>query len=657
MNTTTLPYEKEKAVSEKTQQAFEGLKLSIRVALGTYANVHRGSGHNSIVTTHLFEQARDIVLNYLGLNSSNYVVVFCTPRRAEILMSRLASNNFRSISSKDIGLPLAVIAVAIRRKTLPAGIPFQTGGGTAKLISRDWVIWGKTPDKFEAGTPAIVNIIAFAKALLLLKQLGTDRFRLLSSETLSAHEILFHDELEKLSGKELLHTLRETLIGKDQQVPTLEGVQPFVNLDNGASTPTFTPVWEVVCKVWNLSEPIKNNIIQQVKSLCFDFVKASPEIYDTVFTSNTTEAINLVAESLDQEYRGDIEPVVLNTMLEHNSNELPWRAISGVSLVRLPVDEEGFMDLQELENLLSDYNQKEKFGKKRIKLVAVSGASNVLGVYNNLQQIGEIAHRYDARLLVDAAQLVAHRKVFMELWGIDYLIFSAHKAYAPFGTGVLVVRKETLSFSNKEMELILSSGEENIGGIAALGKALILLQRIGMDVIQDEEQQLTRQLLHGLKQIPELTVYGITDENTSRFSQKGGVVVFNLKDSMANKVARQLAEEGGIGVRYGCHCAHIIVKQLLHISPFLEGFQHQIFSLFPNLTPPGVVRVSLGLENKKEDIDKLIDVLHNISRKPSQSNGNTGIPDEKRRISSKEFRKQMEEYVRRITEKVYGAIN
>ena len=89
------------------------------------------------------------------------------------------------------------------------------------------------------------------------------------------------------------------------------------------------------------------------------------------------------------------------------------------------------------------------------------------------------------RLLVDAAQLVAHRRVETEGWGIDYLAFSGHKVYAPFGCGALVVKKGLLKFTPAEMDLIRSSGEENTGGIAALGKALVLLQRIGMEVIRD----------------------------------------------------------------------------------------------------------------------------------------------------------------------------
>jgi selenocysteine lyase/cysteine desulfurase len=280
------------------------------------------------------------------------------------------------------------------------------------------------------------------------------------------------------------------------------------------------------------------------------------------------------------------------------------------------------VDLNELETLLCAYNQEGRHGKSgtgssdRIKLVAVSGASNVLGVCNNLAEIGRIAHRYGARLLVDAAQLVAHRKVEMEGCGIDYLAFSAHKVYAPFGSGVLVARKGLLNFSPAELALVQSSGEENVGGIAALGKALVLLQRIGLDVIQEEEQVLTRQALRGLAQIPGLEIYGINNLDSPRFAQKSGVIVFGFKNIMANRVAKELAERGGIGVRYGCHCAHMLIKYLLNIHPLLERLQGVIVTLFPQVSLPGLTRVSLGIENSAEDVDALIHVLGKIARQP-----------------------------------------
>ena len=106
---------------------FAELERGVHTALETYANVHRGSGHNSVASTRLYEQAGDIVLEYLGLARDKYVVVFCTPRRAELLKAQLASGSYRSVSSQEIGLPLGLRALAVDRKALPAGAPFQTG--------------------------------------------------------------------------------------------------------------------------------------------------------------------------------------------------------------------------------------------------------------------------------------------------------------------------------------------------------------------------------------------------------------------------------------------------------------------------------------------------------------------------------------------------
>ena len=151
------------------ENGFDKLEKGIFAALETYSNVHRGSGHFSIVSTHLYEQARNIVLDYLGLNKDKYAAIFCSPARARILESKLQPLTYKRISSRDIGLPLGVTVLAVERKKLPRGIPFQTGGGTARLISPDWIVWAKSPGKFEAGTPAIINVISFARALCLIR--------------------------------------------------------------------------------------------------------------------------------------------------------------------------------------------------------------------------------------------------------------------------------------------------------------------------------------------------------------------------------------------------------------------------------------------------------------------------------------------------------
>ena len=572
----------------------------VHAALQTYSNVHRGSGHNSVVSTRLFEQAREEVLEHLGLGEDTHAVVFATPRRADVLSARIGPGHYLSLSSEDVGLPLGVRAIAIERTALPRDMPFETGGGTARLVAPGWVVWARAPERFEPGTPAVVNVIAFAKALRLVRQFGKDAFRATPAASLTVDEILHHDGLEAHSGRELLGELRRSVIGRDLLVPTSKGPRPYVNLDNAASTRTFTPIWNAVCQAWRLPRSLQEELVREVKSICADVLGAPSAAYDVVFTSNTTEAINLVAESLRKEAQPGT--VVLNTLLEHNSNELPWRDLPGVSTVRLSVDPEGFLDTAELEARLSP----------EVKLVAVSGASNVLGSFNDLAAISRVVHRHGARLLVDAAQLVAHRAVDIDALGIDALAFSAHKVYAPFGAGVLVVRKGMLSFTPSDMERIRDSGEENVGGIAALGKALVLLQRVGFDVIQAEERALTAHALRGLARVRGARVHGVKDVDSPRFARKGGVIAFSLRGTMPDRVARLLAEHGGIGVRYGCHCAHMLVKRLLHIPPLLERFQRLLVTVFPRINLPGVVRVSFGIENTQEDVERFIEALGEI---------------------------------------------
>jgi selenocysteine lyase/cysteine desulfurase len=621
--------------------AFDALELGVRAALETYSNVHRGSGLNSVVSTHLFEQARGIVLEHVGLSRGKHVAIFGTPRSAGMLMARLQPGSYRTASSRDVGLPLGVRALAVERTALPKSLPFLTGGGTARLVSPDWVIWAAAPERFEAGTPAIVNVIAFAKALLLARPLGVDAFENTTGETLTASEILRHDELDQYTGRQLLIELRRTLIGRGVRVPTVEGARPYVNLDNGASTPTFEPIWTAVRQTWRQPKQVQHAIVQAVKSIVADVLGAPSSDYDVIFTSNTTEAINLVAESSSRGAELGTESVVVNTLLEHNSNELPWRMVPGSSLIRLPMDAEGFVDSSELEALLSTYNERSEHGEKRVTLVVVSGASNVLGVFNDLAEISRIVHRYGARLLVDAAQLVAHRKVAMESSGIDYLAFSAHKAYAPFGTGVLLARKGLLNFSPGEMDRIRSSGEENVGGIAALGKALVLLQRIGLDVIQEEEQALTARALLGMQRVPGLKIYGIANPESPTFVHKGGVIPFDVKGVISHKVARELGARGGIGVRSGCHCAHLTVKRMLGVPPWAERLQGVILTVLRRLELPGVARVSLGIENSEEDVDTLIDVLGGIARQPR-----SGSP-------GKRVKQQLDEFSEAAAQRVY----
>ena len=638
-------------------EEFSELERGVHAALETYSNVHRGSGHYSMTTTNLFEQARDIILEFLELDKRKYIVIFCTPARAAVLEAKLEPGSYTIVSGHETGLCLGVSAIAVKQEALPKGIPFEAGGGTAKLIAPGWVMWADAPERFEAGTPAIINIIAFAKALRMMREHGNIFSTDQTSLILSAKDILYHDDLEGYSGHELLDRLRQTLVGFNTMVPTTSGLKPFINLDNAASTPTFTAVWEAVCKTWRQPLQIQQEIIHEVRSVCSGFLSAPLDEYELIFTSNATEAINLAAERLNRENFGDTETVILNTLSEHSSNELPWRIYPNFSLIRLGVDDEGFVNLKELETLMRAYNQDGMHGKKRIRLVAVSGASNVLGTFNKLEEISSIVHRYGARMLVDAAQVIAHRKVDIQAGGFDYLAFSAHKVYAPFGTGVLVVRKGLPGFNASETELLRSSGEENAAGIAALGKALILLHRIGMDLVREEEQALTRHALLGLAQIPGLTIYGMRDPGSASFTQKGGVILFNLKGVIATRLAKELALRGGIGVRSGCHCAHLIIKHLLHFTPTLANFQRLIVTVFPKVTLPGLLRISLGIENSIEEVDTLVRVLGNIAGKPGRSSAVSDSNSAEKGtfpFSKAKVKQQMNDFVKAATLRVYS---
>lgn len=585
------------------------LERQVYSALETYSNIHRGSGHNAEVSERLYMEAGDSVLDYLGISRKKYTVIFCSPRRAAMICNAMPSGSFRVLSSADVGLPVGLRAVAAAKRSLPARLPFVNGGGTARLVSAEWEVRAGVPSRFEAGTPAIISVIAFAEAIKLVLSEGAGPVYPVNVPS-SAERILAEDEFNGVSGTVLLDKLREAVIGRNLQVKTTAGMNTYVHFDNGASTRTFVPVWEAVRQTWQLAPEGRQKVIRKADGIISDFLGAPRPAYDILYTSNTTEAINLAAENLSREALPGT--VVLNSLLEHNSNDLPWRYAGNLALIRLGVDHDGFVNLNELEGTLKAYNEDALHGESRIRLVALSGASNVLGTFNDIKAISTVVHRFGARLLVDAAQMVAHRRVDMQEWGVDYLVFSAHKVYAPFGTGVLVCRKELLNFRKDELEFIRESGEENAGGIAGLAKSVQLLRRIGINAIHAEEAELTRYALTSMAKINGIRVYGIQDPDSPAFRRKGGVISFSLGNKMAPQVAASLGA-AGLGVRSGCHCAHMLVKYMLGISPFLENFQRLIVTVFPKLNLPGIVRISFGIENTKSEVDRCLLELNRIA--------------------------------------------
>ncbi len=593
---------------------FALLEAGIRTSLETYSNVHRGSGVFARVSEHLLEQSRHLLLEYLECGATTHEALFCAPRRAENLKSRLSAGSWKEVTSAELGLPLGIVGLAVQKTALPAGLPPETGGGTARLMGPDWVVWNRNADRFEAGTPPLVAVFTLVRALRLATQYGKDCFQPSLTAGASVDDILYRDAFEAFHGADLLEHLRTTRIGREVKVPTVKGMQPFIYLDNAASHPTFEPVWDAVRLTWQASASVRQEVTAAVRNDLLRFLGAPPESFDAVFTTNATEAVNLAAASIDREFGRNGDTVILNTLMEHSSNELPWRTLPGTDLVRLTVSEQGFIDMALLEDTLRAYNGEHRHGTKRIRLVAVSGGSNVLGTYNDLEAISRVVHAYGARLLVDAAQLVAHRPVHMAAWNIDYLVFSAHKAYAPFGTGALVHRNGLLSFTPEQTARIRQSGEENAAGIAALGKALVLLERIGLNVVAAEETRHTAQLIDGLSAVPGIRIFGIRDTHSAAFANRGGVVAFSLGSRLSEQVAEDLSRRAGIGIRWGCHCAHLLVKHLLHVHGFLAGFQRLLVLVFRKIRLPGVARVSLGMENTDAEIDLLLETLADMAQ-------------------------------------------
>ncbi|MHA2280389.1 MAG: aminotransferase class V-fold PLP-dependent enzyme [Promethearchaeota archaeon] len=634
---------------EKANEVFAQLKNSVYKTLETYSNVHRGTGHNSMITTALFDRAREIFLEYLHLDKKKYSVVFCSPRRLNIFKTQLKPTDYQVISSKDFNLSLGIRALVAKKKSLRKCPVIYTGGGMIKHVTFNSVVWADIPERFEAGTPSTVNIITLAIAIQLTEKYGKITIKNDKSQVLSPTEILYQDDDLNISGKDLLFKLKKLLIGYKIFVPTREGLRAFINLDNAASTPTFLPIWDTYCKALKQPEENSQEIINEVKKICSNFLNAPLEKYDIIFTSNTTEAINFVAQSLNRVLRKEDEPVIINTILEHHSNELPFRYISNSTLIRIAIDDEGFIDLNELETILKEYNRDHKHGNKRVKIVGVSGVSNVLGTYTDLQSISRLTHKYNAYLLVDGAQVVAHHKVDIDNLNIDYFAFSGHKNYAPFGSGALIVKKGLLKINDNELDEIYTSGEENVVGIATMGKAIFLLNKVGIEHIEEYEKGLTERTLKRLNIMKDVEIFGVKDPNSSSFNKRGSIVAFSLKTVPHNLAAKELAEYGGIGIRNGCFCAHILIQQILKIQKIRTLGAAMTSIIIPEKTRmclPGTLRVSFGIENDETEVDTLLNTIEILMNKPRSQintllaytyNGTLFIPKTKTEEKMKTF--------------------
>jgi len=431
-----------------------------------------------------------------------------------------------------------------------------------------------------------------------------------------------------MKNRELSAYLRGLVIGVDSQVPLSNGnYVNEINFDNAATTPPFcavmreiydfAPWYSSIHRGTGYKSKLSSNLYEHGREIIKNFVHADQNKDVVIYTKNTTEAINMLAYRLSQ---ADKRQIVLSTDMEHLANDLPWRDKFQVEYVG--IDGYGKLSLSDLENKLLKYAGK-------VKLVTVTGASNVTGYINPIAKIAKLAHQYGAQILVDGAQLAAHASIDMKPYDsiehIDYLAFSAHKMYAPFGIGVLIGHKKTFERGEPvykgggDVRLVShqfiewdsppakdETGTPNVIGVAALLTAIQTLHSIGMDVIHEHETHLINYAIDRLKKIPDIQLYCHSDKHENRVS----LISFTIQGINHNVVAEILSREAGIAVRGGLFCAHPYVEKLLNFS--IEDLQY--LHTHHDAPIPGLVRISLGLYNNCHEIESLLECLDRIVR-------------------------------------------
>jgi len=318
---------------------------------------------------------------------------------------------------------------------------------------------------------------------------------------------------------------------------------------------------------------------------------------EIVFTRNTTESINLVAYSWGRANVGPGDRILL-TELEHHSNIVPWQILAqekGAELVYLPITDDGLLNMGRLDELLDE----------RVKLVAFTGMSNVLGTITPAREIIRRAHAAGVVTLVDGAQSVPHFPVDVQALGCDFLAFSGHKMCGPTGIGVLYGRRELLEAMPpfitggdmirrvewsgstwNDLPWKFEAGTPAVVEAAGLGAAIDYLTGIGMEAIAAHERELVVYAMERLSAVPGMHIAGPPAD------QRGGVIAFTFHDIHPHDIAGLLDAEG-VAVRAGHHCAQPLHEQL--------GLQ-------------ATTRASFYLYNTAAEVDRLVDGLAEVAR-------------------------------------------
>ena len=379
---------------------------------------------------------------------------------------------------------------------------------------------------------------------------------------------------------------------------TVHDGKRLVYLDNAATSHKPQSVIDAVDKYYREHNSNVHRALHQLageataayegaRARVAEFVGASKPS-QVVFTRGTTEAINLVATGWGRKHVQSGDEIVVSEM-EHHSNLIPWQRLAaerGATLRHVPVHEDGSLDLVAYREMLNP----------KVRLVAMTHMSNLLGTINPMSDIVADAHACGAVVVVDGAQSVPHLSVDVTELDCDFLMFSGHKMLGPTGIGALVGKPERLEEMDPYMfggEMILKvtwntatwadvphrfeAGTPNIAGAAGFGAAVDYLQQAGMQNVRDHEQELTDYTLQKLSAMDGVTIYG-------RAGERGGAVSFDVKGIHPHDVA-QFVDQDGVAIRAGHMCVQPLVKK---------------FGL------SSLNRASLYLYNTREDIDQLV---------------------------------------------------
>jgi selenocysteine lyase/cysteine desulfurase len=379
------------------------------------------------------------------------------------------------------------------------------------------------------------------------------------------------------------------------------GVARYVNLDYAATAPSLTRVAARVAEVlpWYSSvhrgagylSAFSTSLYESARQTVHGFVGGRPGDV-VVFTRNTTDALNLLSHCVPE--GGD----VVYFDVEHHANLLPWRRLKNRCLTAGESLEETLGRLERTLRL------------RPASLLAITGASNVTGETVPIAAVVQLAHRHGTRVAVDAAQLAPHRRLDLSETGADYVAFSGHKCYAPFGAGVLVGRGDWLDAGpaylpgGGAIDRVTVDGTDwalaprrheggtpNLLGAVALAEASAVLSGLtDQGTIEAHETALRDRLLSGLKSLETIRLLRIWEDSADAV----GIVAFEIPGHDPAEIAGYLAGEYAIGIRDGRFCAHLLMDRVNGGRP--------------------AVRASFGLGTTAEDVDELVSALESYLR-------------------------------------------